>query len=157
MAKIHSYDLQLTWTGNRGAGTYEYTAYDRKFTLSAINKPDILGSADPAFRGNKDRYNPEELMISSIASCHMLWYLHLAAANNLVIMDYKDNPSGTIEVKEFGLGRFIEVTLRPTVIIHNEDQSDLAVKLHDESHNKCIIADSFKFDIHIEPKIIIEK
>lgn len=156
MAKIHSYKLHINWTGNRGAGTYEYTAYDRKFTISAPEKEDILGSADPAFRGNKDRYNPEELLISSIASCHMLWYLHLAAANNVIVLDYQDDPSGTIEVKEFGLGSFQEVTLRPKVVITANSDAKVALHLHEESHQKCIIADAFKCKINIEPSIQVD-
>ena len=46
----------------------------------------IAGSADPAFRGDRTRYNPEDLLVASLAACHMLWYLHLAADAGVVVV-----------------------------------------------------------------------
>ena len=53
--KQHTYQTTVEWVGNSGRGTSSYTAYERDFIASALNKPDILGSADPAFRGDKTR------------------------------------------------------------------------------------------------------
>ncbi|MBV9673422.1 MAG: OsmC family protein, partial [Verrucomicrobia bacterium] len=77
--KKHEYELQIRWTGNRGTGTESYAAYSRDFEISASEKPVIPGSSDPHFRGDNHRYNPEELLVAGLCSCHMLWYLHLCA------------------------------------------------------------------------------
>src|SRR5258708_279988 len=77
--KEHSYSVQVNWTGNLGMGTSSYRAYSRNHEISAIGKPLLLGSSDPNFRGDASRYNPEELLVSSLSTCHLLWYLHLCA------------------------------------------------------------------------------
>ena len=74
--KQHTYLTTVEWVGNLGRGTSSYTAYERDFIASALNKPNILGSADPAFRGDKTRWNPEDMLLASISACHKLWYLH---------------------------------------------------------------------------------
>jgi organic hydroperoxide reductase OsmC/OhrA len=79
MSQQHRYKVDLLWTGNRGAGTSTYKAYERSYTLHAAGKPDLLGSSDPGFRGDPGRYNPEDLLVASLSSCHMLWFLHLCS------------------------------------------------------------------------------
>ena len=85
--KIHNYSLKLNWTGNKGVGTKTYKDYTRDYTIQAKDKVVIQGSSDPAFLGNPDLYNPEELLLASIASCHMLWYLHLCASNKIIVLE----------------------------------------------------------------------
>ncbi|MCR2632510.1 OsmC family peroxiredoxin, partial [Salmonella enterica] len=72
----HHYDVGVTWTGNTGKGTASYTAYARDHVIQSPGKPDIAGSADPAFRGDPARWNPEDLLVASLSACHKLWYLH---------------------------------------------------------------------------------
>ena len=79
MAKTHTYEVALTWTGNTGTGTSGYGAFERSVDASAEGKPVIPGSADPAYRGARDRWSPEELLVVSLSQCHMLWYLVLCA------------------------------------------------------------------------------
>ena len=71
----HSYQIFLQWLGNRGKGTSHYKAYDRSYEIEVPGKPKISGSSDPAFLGDRTKYNPEELLIAALSSCHMLWYL----------------------------------------------------------------------------------
>ena len=85
----HTYVVTVTWTGNRGTGTSAYRDYARAHDLSAPGKPTIPGSSDPAFRGDRTRYNPEELLVASISSCHMLWYLHLCSAEGILVQSYE--------------------------------------------------------------------
>jgi organic hydroperoxide reductase OsmC/OhrA len=68
----HTYNLRVEWTGNRGVGTSNYKVYERSHTIIVDNKPDILASADPAFRGDKTKHNPEDLLVASLSACHML-------------------------------------------------------------------------------------
>ncbi|BDA85823.1 hypothetical protein Sa4125_33650 [Aureimonas sp. SA4125] len=92
--KIHRYASHVRWTGNRGSGTSSYTAYGRAHEIAAAGKPVIPGSSDPAFRGDPDRWNPEELLLASLSACHQLWYLHLCARDGIVVTAYEDKAEG---------------------------------------------------------------
>jgi len=92
--KKHQYETHMVWTGNLGEGTSTYRSYSRNFTLTAPSKPQLLGSSDHAFRGDADRYNPEDMLVAALSSCHMLSYLHVCAMNNIVVLAYEDRASG---------------------------------------------------------------
>jgi len=145
----------MEWTGNLGTGTKDYTAYGRDHLISADDKQIVIpGSSDPSFKGNKSRYNPEELLVSTISSCHMLWYLHLCADNKINVTSYIDSASGIMEQFVNGSGKFISVTLSPTITIdNNPDLLPMAEKLHVDAHNMCFIANSVNFEIKVDPKI----
>jgi organic hydroperoxide reductase OsmC/OhrA len=100
--KEHSYSVNIRWTGNLGPGTANYRAYKRDHEISVPGKPLLPGSSDPNFRGDKTRYNPEELLVASLSTCHMLWYLHLCSEAGLVITDYVDQAAGTMIETEDG-------------------------------------------------------
>src|SRR5690242_5267496 len=112
----HTYGANVRWAAGADQGTKSYASYSRDHTIRADGKPDILASSDPAFRGNASRYNPEELLVASLSSCHMLWYLHLCAANGITVIDYSDAASGEME-ESGGAGQFVNVELRPVVTI----------------------------------------
>lgn len=154
MKKEHHYSLNIQWMGNTGLGTANYSAYERRFTCRAADKPDILGSSDPAFRGDKRCWNPEELFVSSLASCHMLWYLHLCADAQIIIQAYEDFPTGKMVESSNGSGSFVEVVLRPVVKLADQSQTERAMELHPMAHKKCFIANSVNFSILIEPSVM---
>lgn len=153
MSKIHNYSCSIRWTGNKGNGTKSYTAYERSHLLEIGGKPTVALSSDQAFRGDKLSYNPEELLVASLASCHMLWYLHLCAANGIVVVAYTDNATGIMDEMDDGSGCFKEVTLRPDIVIAKEGNMGLAHELHDAAHQKCFIANSVNFPVHCRPAI----
>jgi organic hydroperoxide reductase OsmC/OhrA len=111
-------------------------------------KPDLVGTADPAFRGERDRYNPEDLLIVSLSSCHMLTYLALCARNGISVLSYADDASGVMKTSPDGGGRFESVTLRPKVEIAGEGKKALAMDLHEKAHSLCFIASSVNFPVH---------
>lgn len=154
--KTHHYPIAVKWTGNTGQGTASYRAYDRAHEISVTGKPIILGSSDPAFRGDPTRYNPEELLVASLSTCHMLWYLHLCAEAKIVVIDYEDNPIGTLIETSEGGGRFSEVTLRPVVTVTAGSDSTLAEHLHEKAHHLCFIANSMNFPVRCEPLLPIK-
>ena len=127
-------------------------AYSRDHTIRAEGKPDILASSDPAFRGNAGRYNPEELLVASLSSCHMLWYLHLCAVNGITVVNYTDNASGEME-ESGGAGQFVSVDLRPVVTILEDAQRTRALRLHHEAHQRCFIARSVNFLVTVRATI----
>lgn len=148
MPVTHHYEVALRWTGNRGSGTSGYRDYDRTHEVRAAGKTAIAGSADPAFRGETDRWNPEELLVTSLSQCHMLVYLHLAASEGLVVTGYTDAPVGTMVEDGEGGGRFIRVVLHPVVTVAEPAMSGTAQALHGEVDAKCFIARSVAFPVH---------
>lgn len=154
--KEHIYSVNVKWTGNLGEGTKKYTGYSRDHEIQAVGKPLILGSSDPAFRGDETRYNPEDLFVSTISTCHMLWYLHLCTVNKIIVIKYEDTPKGIMTETESGSGQFQKVTLYPSIVIKATDKMKLAKTLHQEAHKYCFIANSVNFEVACEPTITIE-
>ena len=90
--KKHNYQTKVEWTGNQGSGTSNYKSYNRNHIITVAGKyASINGSSDSSFMGDKTRYNPEELFLSSLSTCHMLWYLHLCSTNKITVIEYIDN------------------------------------------------------------------
>ena len=154
MPKTHHYELTVTWTGNTGTGTSGYQAFERAHEVSIDGKPTIAGSADPAFRGARERWNPEELLVASLSQCHMLWYLVLCAKEGIVVTGYVDHPSGTLVETEDGGGHFEEVVLRPQVTITTSEKMERAVALHERAHALCYVASSVNFAVRTEPHVV---
>ena len=150
----HRYLVALTWTGNRGTGTSSYRDYSRDYEIGVDGKPVIPGSADPAFRGDRSRWNPEELLVASLAACHKLWYLHLAAEAGIIVTAYTDRAEGVMEVGRDGAGRFSSVVLRPAVTVAAGSDVELARTLHKPAHEKSFIANSVNFPVDCEPQIV---
>ena len=151
--KQHHYEIQVTWTGNLGSGTSDYRAYNRDHDISAAGKPTLPGSSDPAFRGDRTRYNPEDLLVASLSTCHMLWYLHFCATSGIVVTDYRDDARGTMQETDEGGGHFTEVMLKPVVTVAPGANRALALTLHEKAHNHCFIANSVKFPVLCRPEI----
>jgi organic hydroperoxide reductase OsmC/OhrA len=155
VARTHSYDVSVTWTGNRGSGTSGYRAYERDHEVTAGGPPAIAASSDPAFRGDPGRWNPELELTAALSQCHMLWYLHLCAAAGVVVTSYADDAHGVMEEAADGSGRFTEVVLRPRVTVASAGMTGTATALHAAANAKCFIANSVSFPVRHEPAIIV--
>jgi organic hydroperoxide reductase OsmC/OhrA len=149
----HHFAVDTVWTGNRGDGTTTYRGYGRDNVLSAAGKPDIAASAARAFHGDRDRWNPEELLVAALSECHMLSYLHVAVKNGIVVESYTDAATGTMRQVGEG-GHFTSVTLRPRVTISSGDP-ELAQRLHAEANALCFIASSVNFPVSHEPETVV--
>ncbi|NUP75874.1 MAG: OsmC family protein [Sinomonas sp.] len=148
----HRYSVTITWTGNRGTGTSGYRDYSRDHDIALPGLPVLPGSSDPTFRGDKERYNPEQLLLSALSQCHMLSYLHVAVNHGVVVTGYSDVAEGTMRLNRDGSGEFTEVVLRPRVALADESQRMLADSLHEEAHHLCFIARSVNFPVRNEPE-----
>ncbi len=143
----HHYRVRVEWTGARGIGTRDYKSYGRDHVVTADGKPAILGSSDRAFRGDVERWNPEDLLLAALAECHMLSYLHVAAMHGVVVVEYLDAATATMEQSRDGGGRFTQATLNPRVTIVAGDPA-LATELHALANEKCFIASSVAFPVN---------
>jgi organic hydroperoxide reductase OsmC/OhrA len=153
----HRYAVSISWTGNLGSGTSGYRDYSRDYEIGAEGKPGILGSSDPAFRGDRSRWNPEELLLASLSACHKLWYLHLAAEAGVVVTAYVDHAEGVMETLPDGSGRFKNVVLHPSVTVTAGSDVERARALHGPAHEKCFIANSVNFRVECEPDIVVKR
>lgn len=149
----HRYAVELEWTGNTGAGTSAYAAYGRDHVLRHGDKPELAGSADPAFRGDPARWNPEDLMVASLSACHQLWYLALCARAGVTVTAYTDAADGRMLEAADGGGAFVEAVLRPRVTVAAGSDLDAARRLHDEAHRLCYIARSVNFPVRVEAEV----
>jgi organic hydroperoxide reductase OsmC/OhrA len=149
MPKRHLYRASLHWDAGAGPGTESYKSYSREHRIKSEGKPEIVATS--GFHGSA-HYNPEELLVASLSSCHMLWYLHLCSQSGIVVTRYIDEAEGTmIEDAAIG-GKFERAVLRPRVTISKGDKQKAAA-LHHEAHRLCFIANSVNFPIDCEPTI----
>jgi organic hydroperoxide reductase OsmC/OhrA len=152
----HQYSANIIWTGNTGTGTSDYASYSRDHVISIDHKQDLQGSSDSIFRGDVTKHNPEDMLLSSLSVCHMLWYLHLCADAGVIVTAYTDKVEGILEYGKNG-GKFTEVTLHPVVSVKSEEMIPLAMSLHSEAHACCFIANSVNFPVKHEPNISIKE
>ena len=179
MTATHTYTVDVTWTGAGPTGTTSYTAYSRTHEVATAGRPVLLGSADPEFRGDPARYSPEQLFVASLSQCHMLWFLHLAARDGVVVTGYQDEAVGTMRVESAGAGQFINVVLRPHVTVRipapagsptsapagspASSPADAPVTdarlaaVHELAHEHCFVSRSVNFPVLVEPtRIVVE-
>lgn len=153
-SRTHTYELNLIWTGNRGTGTSGYRAYGRGHEVTAPDRPPLLGSADPTFRGEPDRWNPEQLLVAALSQCHLLAYLHVCVVAGVVVTEYGDEPRGVMAETDGGGGHFTEVVLRPRVVVASPDMVERATAAHRDAHRLCFIANSVNFPVRHEPVVV---
>ena len=152
MRELHEYRVGVEWTGNRGTGTSGYRDYGRQLLVRAEGKPPLEGSADRTFHGDADRWNPEELLVTALAQCHMLSYLHVAVRTGVVVTAYADAAVGRMRQEGLG-GAFEEVLLRPRVAVADASMVPAARAAHAEARELCFIANSVNFPVRHEPEI----
>ena len=152
----HDYTARVVWTGNRGEGTAHYRAYDRTWDIAVPGKPVVHCSNDPLLGGDPGKMNPEDLLLSALSACHMLWYLHYASDAGLRVLGYEDSPLGQGELGPGGAGRFVKATLRPRVTLLAGSDLAAAEAIHHRIHAVCFIARSVSFPVDYEPEFVLE-
>lgn len=153
MSKLHDFPNKIIWTGNRGSGTSAYRDYDRTWDMALEGKEVLSCSNDPLLGGDPSKYNPEDMLIAALSSCHMLWYLHLCSVAGITVNSYEDTPIGIGESEPDGTGRFVEAVLHPKIIITSDSDADKARDIHNEIHKHCFIARSVNFPVRYEVEI----
>ncbi len=154
MARIHQFSAKLTWTGAAKGSTSSYESYSRDHVVEVPGKPPLPGSADKVFRGDSSRHNPEDLLVMSLSTCHLLTYLAEAARAGVLVAAYSDEASGTMQMHE-GRMRFTEVSLRPQVVIAKGGDAALAMRLHEKAHEHCFIANSVNFPVSCDARVSV--
>ena len=148
--KEHIYHANLQWTGNTGKGTETYRGYERSHNISVAGKQIIEASSDPSFRGDKTKYNPEEMFVASLSSCHMLWFLHLCSDAAVIVLEYTDAAVGKMIESDDGNGKFSEVILHPSVKVKESWMLEKIDLIHEKANAFCYIANSCNFPVRHE-------
>ncbi|WP_431243605.1 OsmC family protein [Flavobacterium sp. P21] len=143
----HLFKTQLSWTSKQIPEESSKRFYSKTHQVKIEGKPTLDVSAAKAFKGDPSLYNPEDLLLSSLVSCHMMSYLYVCSQNGIEVLEYSDNAEATLEVNPDGSGRFVEVKLYPKVKISNSDQIELALELHQKANQLCFIANSCNFPV----------
>lgn len=151
----HSYTSHIVWTGNTGRGTADYRAYARTWDVAVPGKERVHCSNDPLLGGDPGRMNPEDLLLSALSACHMLWYLHYASEAGVVVLGYEDSPEGVGEVARGGAGRFLSATLRPQITLAPGTDLVVAQAIHGRIHEVCFIARSVNFPVAIDARCLV--
>jgi organic hydroperoxide reductase OsmC/OhrA len=151
MAHEHHFAAKLVWTGAAQGPTRDYESYSREYRIEIAGKPPLAGSADPTFRGDAGKHNPEELLVAALSACHLLSYLHACASAGIEVVAYEDEPRGKMAIKDRRM-RFAEVTLAPRVTIASGDL-ERARSLHEQAHDMCFIANSVNFPVLHTPTV----
>jgi organic hydroperoxide reductase OsmC/OhrA len=156
LPRTHTYQLTVTWTGERATDPANPRGYGRAHEVAVPGRAPLPASADPAMDGDADRWNPEELLVAAISQCHMLWFLHLAAGAGVTVTAYTDRPQGVMIETRHG-GHFTEVTLRPVATVAAAEMVDQVAELHEAAHRACFIANSVNFPVKIEPIGLVDQ
>ena len=152
---MSTYRATVDW---RREGDFAARRYSRGHTLSFDHGLTVPGTAGPA--NVNPRYavegalDPEQAFTASIAACHMLWFLDIAAGAGFVVEAYNDAAEGTLAADASGKQAMTRVVLRPRVTFAGERQPSPAelAALHHEAHEECFIANSVKTEIVVESR-----
>ena len=151
----HHYALTSTWTGNLGTGTSGYRDYRRDVTIEVDGKPALAASSDKPFRGDPQRWNPEDLLVAALSECHLLSYLHACVTAGVVVTSYRDEATGIMRGDGRGSGAFAEVTLHPQVTVADASMIETAQRAHEQAHEWCFIANSVNFPVLHEATVTV--
>ncbi|PWH82666.1 osmotically inducible protein OsmC [Algibacter marinivivus] len=157
MPSNHIFKAKVNWQLGNNETTQNPKGFSRNHVVTIPNKnaPLEVSAAKP-FRGDETLYNPEDLLLSALASCHMMSYLYVCAQNNIEVLNYEDNAEAILEVEGSGSGRFKKVTLNPVVTIKDASKKELAKTLHEKANRLCFIANSCNFPVEHYVKVFVK-
>jgi organic hydroperoxide reductase OsmC/OhrA len=151
------YTAAIRWS--RGEQKFTDNRYSRAHTWHFDGGAQVPASASPSVvplpMSDAAAVDPEEAFVASLASCHMLWFLSIAARHGYVIDDYADDAGGVMAKNDAGRLAMTSVTLRPHVTFSGTKVPDRAAldALHRAAHEECFIAASIRSEVLIEPRV----
>lgn len=149
---MSEHKIGLYW--KKGPEDFKYDSYDRTHTIQYEGGQKLFGSSTPETYGKAEHTNPEELLASSVCSCHFLTFLAVAAKSRFVVSDYSDNAIATLEKNAEGKMVVTKIDLHPKVTFEGEKipDSETLVGLHEKSHKNCFISNSIRSEVTIHPQ-----
>jgi organic hydroperoxide reductase OsmC/OhrA len=154
MADSAQYEIILFYPADSAQQMPPDAAFSRNSILRAADKPEIDASSPASLGGDASRYNPEELMLMSLAQCHMLTYLAIAAKKRIGVLAYTDRASGVLGTGANGKISFQSATLHPRVTVARGTNLADAQAIHEKAHANCFMANSVNFPVGHVPEIM---
>jgi organic hydroperoxide reductase OsmC/OhrA len=145
---IHRYSTHVAWQGSTGGG---YEGYSREHTMQAADQS-LRMSSDPAFRGDGQLLNPEQLLVASASSCQLLEFLTLAAKARVDVLEYDDEAEGTMDESDEP-ARIQRIVLRPRIRVAPGPPREKVERLVRLAHDYCYVANSLRSEIVVEAVI----
>lgn len=151
---MHRYEARVTW--NRAGARFTDNRYSRGHEWSFDGGSTVKASSSPLTVplpfSVPEAVDPEEALVAATSSCHMLWFLWLAARGGFVVERYEDEACGVMEPNAAGKLAFSRITLRPRIEFAGErapTAGELAA-LHHRAHEECFIANSLRCEVLVE-------
>jgi organic hydroperoxide reductase OsmC/OhrA len=154
---MSEYHAELAWT--RDGAVFTDNRYSRRHQWTFDGGANLVASSSPYVvplpLSDPTAIDPEEAFVASVASCHMLWFLSLAATRGFIVDSYRDKPSGLLAKDASGRLAVTRVTLRPAAEFSGTRMPSKVdvCNLHGEAHAKCFIANSIRSEVRCEPPL----
>lgn len=123
--------------------------------VSFDDKPSLTVSADKTFKGDPSKYNPEDLLLASLSSCHMMSYLYVCGQHHIDLVTYQSEAIGDLEFQADGSGAFTSIRLELFITVSKPEMIAQAKALHKAAGKLCFIANSLKVPISYKPKVVV--
>jgi organic hydroperoxide reductase OsmC/OhrA len=152
---VAQYFAEVLW--QRGDQDFLSNRYSRRHLLRFDGGAEVIGSSSPHVvpvpMSDATAVDPEEAFVASLSSCHMLWFLSIAAKKRFCVDRYRDNAEGIMEKNDQGKMVISVVTLRPEVEFSGARQpsSEEIIEMHQIAHDECFIANSVRSEVRCEP------
>ena len=151
---MSSHHARVLW--ERGAAPFTYEGYvrDHRIFFGANELTQLEASAAQAYRGNPALPNPEDELVASLSSCHMLTFLAIACKKKFVLDEYIDEAVGHMEKNAEGRLAITRVVLRQKAKFSGDKQPTAQEldEMNHTAHEQCFIANSVKTEITVEPQ-----
>ena len=146
MSHVHEYRSELRWRGSTADG---YDDYDRGHALRLPpSGGELKLSSDPAFRGNAELANPEQLLLGAASSCQLLSFLALAARSRIDVVAYEDSATAEMPEDQEPM-RITRIVLRPQVVVAADADVDRVHRLLQRAHDTCYVANTLNAEMEI--------
>lgn len=145
------HQAQIKWTSQNSDFSYEN--FSRSHTIK-FKKDALNGTGSTEFPGNPEGTNPEEMLLAALLSCHMMTFLAIASKKRLPVLQYEDEGTVFLEKNNDGMLAVTKVILKPKVQFSGPqipNSSDIS-SIHEKAHKYCVIANSIKAHIEIQPQ-----
>jgi organic hydroperoxide reductase OsmC/OhrA len=146
------FESSVRWVGSHVPGQVGGRSYTRNMLIEPAGKPPIPGSAGARYFGDDARYNPEDLMLASLAECHLLTYLALAAKEGITVLELGAKISGVLGTLD-GKVRLTSAKLEPRTRVQQAADVPRALELHQAAHEGCFMSNSVNFPISVQPNV----
>jgi organic hydroperoxide reductase OsmC/OhrA len=151
---MHRFEARITWS--RGSAKFTDNRYSRGHDWSFDGGATVRASSSPLTvpppYSAAEAVDPEEALVAAASSCHMLWFLSLAARRGFVVDEYTDEAFGVMEKNAAGKLAFTRITLRPRIVFSGDKRpsTEEVTALHHDAHDECFIANSLRCEVLVE-------